>query len=208
MKIEKLPSGTYRTRMMKSGITYTLTYPYKPSEKEAYRDLLNLATMPHSQYDRMTFAEAFTEYVTSKSNVLSPSTIRGYYSMYRNSDDKIKKMLIKDIDKHILQSAINKYSEKHSPKSTRNLSLLYLTILRHFEFGKDISIDLPHKAKIEPYIPTQEDIKKILEYFKGTDYEMAFYLLCMGMRRSEVMALQLEDIDRETNIVTINKAKY
>ena len=35
MKIEKLPSGSYRIRKMYKGITYTVVTDYKPTQKEA-----------------------------------------------------------------------------------------------------------------------------------------------------------------------------
>ena len=35
MKIEKLPSGSYRVRKMYKGKTYTVVFDYKPTQKEA-----------------------------------------------------------------------------------------------------------------------------------------------------------------------------
>lgn len=63
---------------------------------------------------------------------------------------------------------------------------------------------MPQKTKNEPYIPSDEDIKKILGYAKGTEYEIPIILACYGMRRSEICALAPEDIDGD--IVTIDKA--
>ena len=48
-------------------------------------------------------------------------------------------------------------------------------------------------------------MKKILKYSKGTEYEIPIILACYGLRRSEICALTLDDI--EDDIVTIDKAK-
>lgn len=67
-----------------------------------------------------------------------------------------------------------------------------------------ISTTLPQKVKNEPYTPSQEDVKRILEAVRGTEYEVPITLACYGMRRSEICALRPEDIDGD--IVHINKA--
>lgn len=64
---------------------------------------------------------------------------------------------------------------------------------------------MPQKTKSEPYIPTDEDVKQVIQASAGTNYEIAIILACYGMRRSEICALTLDDING--NIVTINKAK-
>ena len=50
-----------------------------------------------------------------------------------------------------------------------------------------------------------EDVKKILEYAKGTQYENALILATFGLRRSEICALTLNDLNGA--FLTINKAK-
>ena len=54
------------------------------------------------------------------------------------------------------------------------------------------------------YIPSEEDIVKILDDVKGTKYEVPFILGTLGLRRSEICALTKEDLNG--NILTINKA--
>lgn len=67
-----------------------------------------------------------------------------------------------------------------------------------------ISTTLPQKIKSEPYVPSDSDIKKILEYAKGTAYEIPIILATFGLRRSKICALSLDDLNG--NILTINKA--
>lgn len=53
-------------------------------------------------------------------------------------------------------------------------------------------------------MPLREDIKRILAEVSGTSFEIPIVLACYGMRRPEICALQLDDIDGD--IVHINKA--
>jgi len=64
---------------------------------------------------------------------------------------------------------------------------------------------LPQKVKNEPYIPSDDDIKRILECAKDTEYEIPIILACYGLRRSEICALTLDDLDGD--VIRINKAK-
>ena len=67
-----------------------------------------------------------------------------------------------------------------------------------------ITTTLPQKRRVEAYIPSDEDIKKVLEYFRGTNYEILIILACYGMRRSEICALTYRDV--EGDVIHINKA--
>ena len=91
----------------------------------------------------------------------------------------------------------------HSPKSVRNFNGFIMTVLNFY----DINIKtptLPQKEKKSPYIPTKEDVSAIFKSAKGTKYEVAFFLASMGLRRSEICALTLDDL--QGNVLTINKA--
>ena len=59
---------------------------------------------------------------------------------------------------------------------------------------------LPQKIKKEPYIPSDDDIKRILKDAEGSLYEIAVLLACYGLRRSEICALTPDDI--EGNVIT------
>ena len=67
-----------------------------------------------------------------------------------------------------------------------------------------LTTTLPQKSRNEQYIPSDEDIKRILECTRGTQFEIPVILACYGMRRSEICALTPEDINGD--VVTINKA--
>ncbi|MCM1560359.1 MAG: site-specific integrase [Butyrivibrio sp.] len=205
MKIEKLPSGSYRIRKMYQGKTYTIVTDYKPTQKEALQLMADKLNKVQGKYERMTFRRAAEEYIALKHNVLSPSTVQGYEVIIRNLSEDFLGKNIHDITALDVQAEINKMSGKQSPKTVRNRHGFLSAVLGTFCPDLKLSTTLPQKVKNEPYIPSDEDVKRILEYARGTKYEIPLVLACYGMRRSEICALQPEDIDGD--VVTINKAK-
>lgn len=201
MNITKLPSGSYRIRAMENGKAYSVTVPYKPSKKEAYEIIR--AKMDGTR-DGIPFKDAYTEYIKAKSNVLSPSTIRGYESMHRNTPSWILNTDITQIDNYIMQKAVNEYAATHSPKSTSNFYSYLLTVIRLFYPNAVIYATLPQKPRREPYTPSHEDVIRLLEYAEPSDFYVPLYLASMSLRVSEICALTLEDLNG--NNLTVNKA--
>lgn len=204
MKIEKLPSGSYRIRKMYKGKMHTVIFDGKPTQKEAMQAMAKELDNVQSKHEPMSFRLAYEKYIESKRNVLSPSTIMGYDTIIRNTPDEFLKKRISDITAIDIQEEINLIAKKCSPKTVRNHHSLISAVLGMFCPNLKLTTTLPQKIKNEPYIPSDEDIKKILAYVKGTEYEIPIILACYGMRRSEICALKPEDIDGD--IVHINKA--
>lgn len=206
MKIEKLPSGSYRIRKQIDGKTYSLTFDHKPSQREIDNKLAErIAETPRiGKY--MTLKQACDEYLKSKSNVLSPSTINGYNKILRVLPEDLLKKNVYDFTGHEVQLFINKLALDHSPKYCRNTHGFISAVLKTFNPQLKLTTTLPKKAPNEAYIPTKSDIKAILKYVEGTRYEIPFSLAMFGLRRSEICALTPSDLDDNTNVIHINKA--
>lgn len=204
MKIEKLPSGSYRIRKMYKGQMYTVVFDYKPTQKEAVQAMATELDKVQEKHRNMTFEIAAREYIESKRNVLSPSTIRGYDSIIKCISPSFLDKNIHDLTALDIQTEINKLSKNRSPKTIRNHHGFISAVLGTFCPNLKLNTTLPQKVKKEPYIPSDEDIKKILERAAGTEYEIPIILACYGMRRSEICALTLDDIDGD--VVSITKA--
>ena len=202
MKIEKLPSGTYRVRRTIQGKAVSVTFPYKPSPKEARQALED----KWSGRDRlrMTFDQAAVEYINGKRNTISPSTIRGYESIRKTLPDVIKNRQLEDLTPWDIQKYINDLSADHSPKTVRNHHAFISAILGTFVPNLTLNTQLPQKTLKSPYIPSDDDIRRILECVAGTEYEIPFRLACYGLRRSEICALTPDDLDGD--VLTIDKA--
>lgn len=204
MKIEKLPSGSYRIRKMYMGKIYTVIIDYKPSQKEAIQLMAAELDKIQGKYEKMTFGAAAEEYIDSKRNILSPTTIRAYGTITKMLSAKFLSLNISDITVKDVQSEINQITKDRSPKTVRNYHGFISSVLGVFCPHLKLNTTLPQKIKNKPYIPTDDDIRRILEYAKNSEYEIPIILACYGMRRSEICALTLEDI--EGDIISINKA--
>lgn len=204
MKIEKLPSGSYRIRKMYKGKTYQIVTDYKPTQKEAIQMMADELDKVKGKQAEMTFYEAAEEYIESKRNVLSPSTIKGYKAAVSVFSERFLDKNVNDITQIDIQKEINILASWRAPKTVRNYHGFISAVLGMFNPGLKINTTLPQKVKNEPYIPSDEDVRKILDSAKGTKYEIPIMLACYGMRRSEICALTPEDIDGD--VIHINKA--
>lgn len=205
MKIEKLPSGSYRVRKMYKGETYTVIFDGKPTQKEAVMAMADELKKVQEKHAAMTFRMAAEKYIDSKRNILSPSTIRNYVIMMHRISDTLLMKNIYDITAVDIQVEINRLAEKDSPKTVRNYHGFISAVLGMFYPSLKLTTTLPQKVRNKPHIPSDEDVRCILDYAKGTDYEIPIILACYGLRRSEICALQPEDIDDD--VVHITKAK-
>lgn len=189
---------------MYKGKTYTILFGHKPTQKEAIQAMALELDKVQTKYENMTFQNAADTYIESKRNVLSPSTIRGYAIILRQLPKPFLEKNIHDITALDVQAEINRIAKDHSPKTVRNHHGFISAVLGVFYPNLKLTTTLPQKVKNEPYIPSDVDVRRILDYAKGTEYEIPLILACYGLRRSEICALMPEDINGD--IVTISKA--
>ena len=147
------------------------------------------------------------EYIESKSNVLSPSTIFNYRSILKNLPNSFTSLPLNIVDLKEVQSAINAYAVGRSPKSTRNASALITSSFKQAALDISLNVSLPQKIKSDMRIPTEEEVRLILDYVKDSHYEVPVVLAAyMGLRRSEICALKWADVDFEKNVLHIHSA--
>ena len=203
MNITKLPSGSYRIRHMVNGKSYSITVKEKPSKTEAMKLITAKIDKP-VKTSLMTVEMACKAYIDAKANILSPTTYKEYVATARRLPEAFKKERIINITSLDVQKVVNDYAARLSPKTVANYANFIFSVLKAQEI--DIRFPkLPQRIKKTPYIPTEQDIQAVLSQIKGTEHEIAIMLCCFGLRRSEVCALTIDDLDG--NKLTINKAK-
>lgn len=202
MKPEKLPSGSYRVRKMINGQNISKVFDHKPSQKEI---AIALAADIDNVAPKMAFKNCATKYIKSKDQVLSPTTVKSYYSFIEKVlPDWFLNMKVSEIEGIHIQRLINDYAVDHKDKTVRNLHGFVSAVMGMFRPNMVIRTTLPPKRRNEPYVPSTDEIKAILDASIGTKYHIPFQLGVLGMRRGEICALTLDDID--DNIIMINKA--
>lgn len=198
MNIRKLPSGSYQIRQMVKGKEYSVTLDHKPTMYEAEQLIKE-----KSDTKNITFEKACRNYIDAKSNILSPSTIVSYESIIRNTSNDLLKTKLPNLNNQIIQQEVNEYAAHHSSKSTRNFNGFLMSVVKFYALNIK-SPNLPPKTPKKVFIPSEEQIKLIYDEIKGTKYEVAIILASMGLRRSEICALTIDDLNGNT--LTINKA--
>ncbi len=210
MKAKKLPSGNWRVNAFigrdctGKQIRKSFTAPNK---KEA-EFLASQYLVEHKQAvstTNMPLSEAYDRYISSKENVLSPSTIRGYKQMARTHFSKLMPCKLSVLTQEKIQRAVNEESLTCSPKTVRNIYGLLVAVLKTYCPSLHLNTRLPQKEKVEIYIPTQEQINILLKNVEDTEIEKAILLGAIGgLRRSEISALTAADVTE--NGVKVNKA--
>lgn len=203
MKIEKR-GASYRIRKMYKGQIYTVTFDHKPTQKEAMLAMAAKLEEVQNNSAHLNFRRAAENYVDMKRNVLSPRTVKEYVEIARRLPEWFCSLPVSDISQIEINRLVNELSRDKAPKTVRNYHGFVSAILGVYHANLKISTTLPQKLKIEPYVPSQGDIKSILTEAKGTQYEIPIMLACYGMRRSEICALELSDLDGD--VVHIDKA--
>lgn len=204
--IEKLKSGSYRISKVFKGKRYRMTLDRKPSKSEADKLLWSLIEENPEKGPYKEFQNAAEDYIKSKDNVLSPSTINNYYSVLRNIPENFKIRPISAISNQDIQICVNEYSKAHSAKSVRNMSGFISAVMKSVKPNFSSNVTLPQKVPKDFYVPEDSDIKKILDYSVKSRYIIPMWLATYGLRRSEIGALLTSDLS-EDNIITVNKAK-
>jgi integrase len=161
-----------------------------------------------SKPENKTIGELAEIYLDSRSNLISPSTMRSYRIYMRTAFPEIMKMRAGLITKQLYQAAVNDYAKDKAPKTVRAAHALICNVFRENHIDIDYkNIMLPPKVKAEIDIPTTEEIKVILEEAKKRGIHLPVLLAALlGLRRSEIFALTWGDIDTKNKSIRINKA--
>lgn len=196
-KAKKLPSGSYHARVYdrdtKKYKSFTANTK-KEAELMASEWLNGKRITPKSE---ITVEEAVTEYIDSKENILSPSTIRGYEIIKNNALEYIKDFKISSITEKDLQNWVNINSKRYSPKSVKSQFGLVTAALRQCKISLDFTdVLLPRVEKSIPIIPNENQIATILHMVEGTSIELAVTMaVTLGLRQSEIAGLKWSDYD-------------
>lgn len=207
MTIEKLPSGSNRIKQMYDGRRYTVTVPYKPTQKEAMKLITEKMDQPTNSVagSKQHLGEYIDKYIAyCEKSGKSPSTIRGYESLKKNLSEDFLDLRFSDLTSDDVQRELNRYGETRSAKSVKNAYGLIRSVLTKYRPEYTLVVKLPaNEIKFE-YEPTTKDVERIVKLASDSRYSIVIQLAILGLRRGEILALTLDDLD-EDNVLTINK---
>lgn len=138
----------------------------------------------------LTVEKAIEKYIETKSAILSPSTVRGYKGIKESRIEEIKNTQLSDLTHDKVQRWVNSLAKNHSPKTVANAHGLLSAVLREYHPDMVLHTTLPQKVRPDIQIPTEEELRKIIEAARGTRYEVPITLaIWLGLRQSEIVAL-------------------
>lgn len=204
-KAKKLPSGNWRVQVfshIENGkkVRESITAPTK---REAELLAAEWAGK-HKGYKSpdLTIKDALQGYINAKEGVLSPSTIRAYKIMVKNSYEDIAYKRLKKITTEDLQLFVSNLSKDKSPKYVSNAYGLLSSSIRFYEPNVHFNVTLPKRAKKRTESPSDEDIKRLYEA-ATPELKKCIALAAFGsLRRGEICALIYDDLKNGAVSVT------
>lgn len=210
-KAKKLPSGSWRVNQYvgkdANGKRIYKSFTASTKKEAEYMAANYTLNGDHEQKPpaELTLAEAYDRYIESKSNVLSPSTIREYRSCARRDLQELMPYKLKQLTQEQIQIAINHMAANHSAKSVRNAHGLLSSVLTAYAPSFQLHTRLPQKEKSDTSIPTEAEVSALLKATEGEPIHTAILLGAVGtLRRSEICALLKSDVTDKG--VMVNKA--
>lgn len=210
MRLRKLPSGNWQVTVP-IGKDKAGKYRYKSFTDRDKKTVMRKAAEfqdSHREYsDSVTIGDALDAFVASRSGLLSPSTYREYISlakMLKSRYGAFCALQAHGLSRSQYQRLVNEMNRHGmAPKTIRNYTGLISASLKAQDLPVP-SVSVPRRSKPEYHIPTEEDVKRLAETAAGTDMEIPLTLSVLGLRRGEICALKLSDLDG--NVLHISRA--
>ena len=187
MKPRQLPSGRWNVRVMIGGQSYSFTHADK---KTVMRMASEFADEYRRKMDNPTLLERMREYVAENTERLSPSTVRSYEGMIRMIAERTPRIANKRLSAITEQDVSDIVRPLRTLKTKRN----YVNFI-HACTGKSPG-KLTGLSSKRVHVPTELEVKGLLQIFRNTELEIPVMLAAYGgLRRGEICALRMSDID-------------
>ena len=154
--------------------------------------------------EEKTIGKLIDDYIDNRRTVLSPSTVVGYEVIRRN---RFKTFIDKKPSQiSNWQSLIDsEVKAKVSGKSIHNAWSLLSASLTHAKLPVP-SVALPPIVKsVHPWLD-DEQIRTFCNAIQGNEYEIPMLLCLHSLRRSEVFALEWNQLDLKNNVIHVKGA--
>ncbi len=202
-KPHRLADGTYTAQIMVNGVRrYVYGKTLAEYRANAVLERNNSNKELHEQSTKLLsgeihLGEILNRYIDSNTAILSPSTIRGYYSTANGRFLKYKDMPVGDID---FQVMLNEEASLCSAKTLKNAWGL-VTAALHASGIPVPDVNLPAvPATDEPWLNYKE-IQIFLEAIRGKPSELCAILALHSLRMSELDALTVEENIKDDSII-------
>lgn len=205
-KAKKLPSGNWRVQVFAGMVDGKRKYRSftASTKKQAEYLAAEFAAGKKAENDGVvTIRQAVEEYISSKANILSPSTLEGYNVILKNRIGLIADIPVSSFTSVDAQKYINALSAENSPKTVRNTWGLIVSSIAMQQPDKRLFVTLPAPKKAIKELPTPQQVMMAI---KGTSVELpALLAMWLSLRMSEVRGIKYGDI--KNGAITIQRVK-
>lgn len=213
--MKKRPDGRYVKVKTINGNKIPF-YSRAKSEKLAEKDIENQLLEYKQQEEKgKLYKEVAKEWEREHYKNIEHQTEARYKTLVSHSIDEFGEQYVKLIVAEDIDTFLKGFSTKgYSSKSIKDQYSVLKMILKHAHLKGYIQ-SLPafpkapkgkNSVKREPL--NDEQIKIVESSINCTFGFLAYFLLYTGLRKSEALAVQYQDIDLKNNIIHINKALY
>ncbi|MGN0506677.1 MAG: site-specific integrase [Lachnospiraceae bacterium] len=210
---KKLPSGQWRT----------LVYDFTDENGRRHYESFTAATKKESEFQAaeyalkkksrnkaaVKFSDAMDNFIKAKDNVFSESTMTSYRYMKKLLEEGYPDFCSLDIYKitqEQIQVLVNDQAAKFSSKTVRNRYGFISSVIKMYRPDDYFHVSLPQKVRPDLYLPTDDDVKRLLSAVKDTELEIPVMLAAFAtMREGEICALTIDDLDG--NVIHVSKSK-
>ena len=209
MKATQLPSGKYRVQVVagydENGKRIVKSFTAE-QEWEALKMADDFRKGIYKAPNEMTVYQAISTYMDTRSNILSPSTIKGYKTIREARLQLIRNIKLCDLTVADIQRAVNHDAKRLSRKSIKSSVALLGSALSLQDIDINLKrITLPPARKKKRNIPSAE---QVLRAVIGSDIELPCLLaMWLSLRISEVRGLQFCDISENGEYISVNRVK-
>lgn len=197
----ELPSGSWRCQVSIDGKRRSVT---AESPMDAVAAALALRDGKEKNPGRRTLGVVIDEYISNRSAVLSPSTLKAYRSYREHRFQAYMGKRLDDLDRRTLQRMVNDEARVVSPKTVRNAWGLVAASLK--DYGVDTAINLPAVPPAERPWLTADEVLLFCSAVRGQTCEIPALLALCSLRRSEIAALEWNDIDLKAGTINVRRS--
>ena len=208
MTPKKLPSGRWNVRIMIDGKSHSIT----ADTKTECRDQASALIEGHKREVKngITVQQAMDEYVESKRNVLSPSTIAQYERFAENSFPTLKGIPVGKLTSLDVQQAVNAEAGRKRERGKNKVSAKY--VKNEYAFLRaSVALarpDLALRVTLPKPVKTFRDLPEpdaVIQKIKGTDIELpALLSMWLSLTASEIRGIKVSSI--QNGILTIDES--